>query len=76
MNVCTMKKSLYLILCIVAAIVFSPDCNREIKKQEKIVKKPEDEKVKLLLNSMLEVNRCTPKSFSADFTIDGRFHNK
>lgn len=76
MNVCTMKKSLYLILCIVAAIVFSPDCSREIKKQEKIVKKPEDEKVKLLLNSMLEVNRCTPKSFSADFTIDGRFHNK
>ncbi len=71
-----MEKRYYPIICTLIAILFSTNCSRDLKKHERIVKKPEDEKVKLLLDSMREVNRCTPKSFSADFTIDGRFYNK
>ncbi len=68
-----MKKSSYLIIFTISTIFLSSNCGKELKKHERIIKKHEDEEIKLLLDRILEINRSTPESFSADFTVEGRF---
>jgi hypothetical protein len=69
-----MKKNSHLIIFTIAMTFLFINCGKELKKHERIIKKSEEEEIKLLLDRILEINRSTPESFSADFTVDGRFH--